>query len=358
MMKKQFTFYMSGILLCCFCPLQAQDSVTVDFTGMTPHVGQYLYLRVVNTANDSEVARTSTYISSPAFSLSVAGTMPGNSYDVDFFADLNKNGKYDAPPADHAWRIPINNVTGDTTLSFAHNTSFTDIMWPHAIMVDFSAMTPHVGEYLYLSLMDMTTGMEVERKKMFLTGPDFNVSFIGITPGDAYNIDFFADHNKNGHYDAPPADHAWRISLDSVLGDTTISFVHNTNFTDIMWSHELTIDFSNMTPHVGEYLYLSLMDKTTGMEMERKKMFLTGPDFNVTFMGITPGDGYQVDFFADHNKNGHYDAPPADHAWRITLDTVMGDTTINFVHNTNFTDIMWSHELTIDFSNMSVKLVL
>ena len=56
--------------------------------------------------------------------------VPGNSYNIDFFADLNGNRMYDKPPTDHAWRLQLMNVMGDTTLSFTHNTSFTDIGLP------------------------------------------------------------------------------------------------------------------------------------------------------------------------------------------------------------------------------------
>ena len=106
--------------------------LTMDFKDMTPHVGQLLELRVVNKANDMEVARMKLdAIPGPDFMLKVPGIEPGNSYMVDFFADMNGNKVYDTPPADHAWRLDLDNVTGDTTLTFTHNTNFTDIMWPY-----------------------------------------------------------------------------------------------------------------------------------------------------------------------------------------------------------------------------------
>jgi hypothetical protein len=48
-------------------------------------------------------------------------------------------------------------------------------------------------------------------------------------------VDFYADHNGNGVYDPPPADHAWRLELNDVAGDSELDFTHNTNFTDIQW---------------------------------------------------------------------------------------------------------------------------
>jgi hypothetical protein len=49
----------------------------------------------------------------------------------------------------------------------------------------------------------------------------------------SYMLDFWADLNGNGTYDAPPVDHAWRIMLAGTAQDSTIAFTHNTNFTDI-----------------------------------------------------------------------------------------------------------------------------
>ncbi|MBX9641267.1 MAG: T9SS type A sorting domain-containing protein, partial [Mycobacteriaceae bacterium] len=67
-----------------------------------------------------------------------------------------------------------------------------------------------------------------------VTAATFDISSWKIKPGLSYKIDFYADHNKNGTYDAPPIDHAWRISLDKVVSDTIVNFAHNTTFTDIL----------------------------------------------------------------------------------------------------------------------------
>jgi hypothetical protein len=139
-------------------------------------------------------------------------------------------------------------------------------------------------------------------------------------------------------YDAPPADHAWRLELNDVMGDTTLVFPHNTGFTDIMWKNKLTVQFMNMNPHVGQDFHLEVNDKETG-ENIREMDTVAAVDFMISVYGIEIGKSYDVDFYADHNGNGIYDAPPADHAWRMELIEVMGDTTLMFTHNTNFTDI-------------------
>jgi hypothetical protein len=340
-MKKNFTQFFVSVL-CFFYSIgvQSQDTAKINFSGMTPHVGQTLYLRVVDIATNSEVGRTSVPISSAAFSVNIAGIMAGNSYNVDFFADHNKNRKYDAPSVDHAWRETINNVAGNTTIAFAHNTSFTDILWPHAITVALTNMTPHAGQNLYIALKDKTTGMETTRKKMPITMANFNVTLQEAVPGNSYDVDFFADHNKNGRYDAPPADHAWRLSVNSLVGDSTVAFVHNTNFTDIAWMYLLTVNFTGLTPHLGQLFKFYLRDQINGSFIDSATVNpIATAGFSLQSWKIMPGSSYNVDFYADHNGNGMYNAPPVDHAWRMQLSNVMSDTALNFAHNTNFTDI-------------------
>jgi hypothetical protein len=95
-------------------------------------------------------------------------------------------------------------------------------------------MTPHVGEKLTLYLNQPSTNAYLDTIVVNpVTGATFDISSYEIKPGSSYHIDFYADHNKNGVYDAPAADHAWRIALDNVAGDTIVNFAHNTNFTDI-----------------------------------------------------------------------------------------------------------------------------
>ena len=206
--------------------------LTVNFTAMTPHVGQTLWLAVIDKATMMEIGRVKT-TAAQTFSIEVPGIEVGKSYWVDFFADHNKNSAYNAPPADHAWRLPLDNVTGNSVIDFVHNTTFTDIAWKTKLTLRFTAMTPHVGQKLTLFVRD-NMGLDMDNVVVpSVAVPNFDVLSWAIKPGMSYNLDFYADHNKNGVYNAPPADHAWRIALDNVKSDTIVSFVHNTSFTDI-----------------------------------------------------------------------------------------------------------------------------
>jgi hypothetical protein len=118
--------------------------LTVQFADMTPHIGQKLELRLINKNDLLELYRTAVDpISGAEFNTVLDGLKDGGSYYVDFYADLNENGQYDAPPVDHAWRLNIDNVDGTTEiLKFNHNTDFTDIGWPTGIVNHFQNGLP------------------------------------------------------------------------------------------------------------------------------------------------------------------------------------------------------------------------
>ena len=105
----------------------------------------------------------------------------------------------------------------------------------------------------------------------------------------------------------------------------------------------LTINFSDMNPHVGQDLWLRVEDAASGDELFRGSEVVTA-SFSMVVPGIETGNDYLVEFYADHNGNGRYDAPGDDHAWSLEVNDVDGNETIDFIHNTNFTDtIEWKH---------------
>jgi plastocyanin len=318
--------------------LDEEFMLTVVFSGMNPHIGQDFWLAVIDKNSGMEVGRVHTAAEAD-FSVEIAGIESGSSYKVDFWADHNGNGMYDAPPTDHAWRLELDDVEGDATLMFAHNTDFTDIMWRNLLTLEFSGMNPHIGQDFWLAVVDKNSEIEVGR--IYATAEiDFSLQVAGIVPGSSYNVDFWADHNGNGMYDAPPTDHAWRLELDNVEGDTTLMFAHNTNFTDIVWRNKLTVEFSGMNPHIGQMFALYVVNAGDGAIQDSVIVEeITEADFTVDSYIILPGNSYFINFFADFNDNGIYDAPPVDHAWQLMLENVAGDTTLTFMHNTEFTDI-------------------
>jgi len=110
-----------------------QHKLTLNFKGMTPHIGQLMEIRIVEIDRSLEVGRTKAVIGLDEFSVDLYVLMPGKSYQVDFYADFSFNGSYDAPPTDHAWRLTTGQVNDDTELDFTHNITFTDIDFPQPI---------------------------------------------------------------------------------------------------------------------------------------------------------------------------------------------------------------------------------
>ncbi|RME02158.1 MAG: hypothetical protein D6814_00130, partial [Calditrichaeota bacterium] len=335
---------------------QAHVKLKVNFTGMNPHVGQKFELRVVSKRTRMEVGRTSlASIPGPDFDVQLEESIEaGESYWIDFYADLNQNGLYDAPPTDHAWRLNLDEVQGDTTLTFAHNTNFTDIDWVYLLTVSLTNMNPHLNQKFELRVVDVASGHEIGRFRRFsLATPDFMAEIPGLRIGHTYSVDFYADLNQNGQYDAPPTDHAWRLMAENVQGDTQLDFAHNTNFTDIGWVYEAILQLSNMNPHLGQKFEARVIDLFNMKEVGRASLdAIVVPDFQVSIPGVVPGHSYWIDFYADLNQNGLYDSPPTDHTWREQFDA-SGDATVQFTHNTNFTDTGWDYLFTLNLKNMN-----
>jgi hypothetical protein len=342
------TFFSSMMVLLFIIQLTVlaspqHENVTINFTNMSPHINQNLYLRIVDKSTLKESDRTFVLISSASFSVTLPAVDVGGSYFVDFFADVNSNAKYDAPPTDHAWRINLNNAAGNDTLNFTHNTSFTDIKWQNILTVNFSGMTPHIGQMLEIKLENSTLEKEIGRIKIpAIASASFPVQIIGlIEPGD-YSIEFYVDLNGNGIYDAPPTDHAWKIGFNYTGGNAEVNFAHNATFSDIQWKYLLTVNFTAMTPHVGQQFELRLVKVENQEEAGRVTLpAILVPNFTVYVPGFDLNKDYNIDFYADLNGNGSYNVPPVDHAWRLNFNSSTGDFLSNFSHNANFTDIQW-----------------
>ncbi|MAT56068.1 MAG: hypothetical protein CMN32_16475 [Saprospirales bacterium] len=345
---------LAGLLLAGFPSVNGQ-TVQLNLTGMTPHVGQKFEARLVDKATLREVDRTKVDpIGAADFSITLTGEM-GGSYYLDFYADLNQNGTYDAPPVDHAWRMDADNLAmGVNNFDFAHAGNFTDIEWRHTITMNFTGMTPHVGQMLEIRVRDINqTGREVGRVTISaIEQADFSVTLPFVIPGRSYFLDFFADLNQNGQYDAPPMDHAWREMVSEATGDMEVDFMHAANFTDIGESGLLRVNFSGMNPHVGQLLELRVINSSTGAEVERHRRMIVQPDFAVEIPGVQPGENYDVDFYADLSQNGLYDAPPMDHAWQESFTASGGTDEINFSHNASFSDIEWKYLFTLEAEDM------
>ena len=319
------------------------STLTVNFSGMNPHIGQQLMLRVYDKNDMKEVGRTSITVSE-IFTITLDVLLAGHNYNIDFFADHNGNGYYDSPNIDHAWRIELNDAQGSDIVDFSHNTNFIDIEWPNLLIINFTGMTPHIGQLLEIRVEDDLTSKEVGRKRIeFIPGESFSVELPGIETNKEYNIEMYADLNKNGIYDAPPIDHAWEVKFTNTTGDFTVDFAHNTTFKDIGWKYLYTLNFVDLAPHVGQLLEMRVVRNDNSEEVSRASVIVPSATFSIAIPQIEMDHDYNVEFYADHNGNQTYDAPPTDHAWRLTFNSTTGNFVQNFIHNTNFVDIGWTN---------------
>ena len=104
-------------------------SLHATFAEMGAHLGNYFELKVVDADNNELIHQeTVNSLANADFDFVIMHKLEsGGNYNLDFWADLNRNGSYDAPPTDHAWRVPLTGVINNVTSSFTHNTTFTDI---------------------------------------------------------------------------------------------------------------------------------------------------------------------------------------------------------------------------------------
>lgn len=312
-------------MLCAFSQAVAQSKHIVEVTQnvFTPNELEIIAGDTVEWINSDGYhnvnGTTETYPSNPES----FGNSPGNGWTYSYVFTIP--GEYDYQCDPHVG------------LGMVGKIAVKEADEKYMLTINFTGMNPHIGQNLWLAVIDKNSGMEISRVDTIVE-ENFMVHVDGIENGMSYNVDFYADHNQNGMYDAPPTDHAWRLELEDVMGDTTLNFVHNTNFTDIIWQNRLTVHFTGMNPHVGQDFWVGLVDQESGNLTDSIET-TASVDFMVHFNGIENGMSYHVNFYADHNQNGMYDAPPTDHAWRLELENVMGDTTLTFAHNTNFTDI-------------------
>jgi len=98
-----------------------------------------------------------------------------------------------------------------------------------------SFLAAHGGQVFGLRVANAWTGENID--EFFLdeiVTDSFTVSFEKILNGGyVYYIDAYADYNNNKRYDVPPDDHAWRIVVEKVLSDTTITLMHTSSWVDV-----------------------------------------------------------------------------------------------------------------------------
>lgn len=321
-------------------------NLSITFSDMDPHVGQDLYIRVIDKGSRREVVRMDMPEITSSFAVQIEDVIViGHSYHVEFFVDANDNGVYDDPPTDHSWTADVDDAAGNETINFAHNTNFDTLDWHYRVHLHLSDFSVHVGQWFEVILSESDTRREIDRRILpFLPASNYTVDLTGIGGSGSYRLDFFADADNNGIYSGAGLDHSYSAAANSDGNDVDVNFAHNTNFQQLDWTYNTTVYLHEMDPHIGQQFGLRVIDSSTGLQNGFELIdALELPDFSVTVGRALPGAVVrQIDMYADLNGNMQYDAPPSDHAWRILNEGTVGNQVVNFHHNTDFTDINWS----------------
>ena len=112
-------------------PREIGADFRMTFTGMSPHANQLLEVMVIEVESGRAVGLyRNPSLKSANFEVVIPGIIDpdGVVYRLEFYADLNMNGRYDGPPADHTWVIPfIEAGPNGVSATFAHGTNFANL---------------------------------------------------------------------------------------------------------------------------------------------------------------------------------------------------------------------------------------
>jgi mono/diheme cytochrome c family protein len=108
-------------------PASGPFALTLASAAFAPHNTQTVYAAVVRTGDGMVVAGPELrVVQSGAFSFSFGTVLdPGQSYSVEYFADLDASASCTA--ADHKWSVPVGAASADVTLSVTHDAAQTDV---------------------------------------------------------------------------------------------------------------------------------------------------------------------------------------------------------------------------------------
>ncbi len=216
----------------------AYNDLLIDLTTFVAHVNQLMEFRVVDSATGTLATKIMVDpLPAADFQYLVPSSVPPGNFQLDFYADLSGNRLYDPNPTDHEWSKPIPPVG---TVSFTHDAGFTSIGAAAPVeglnfIINFTGMTPHVGQLLELRLIDDSTGNVVGAYRLGqVPTANFTLAIPGVVDaGTTYRAEFYADFNLSGTYDVPPVDHAWSVKGTADAAGLAIDFAHNVDFTDI-----------------------------------------------------------------------------------------------------------------------------
>ena len=101
---------------------------TLTLSGYGPHAGQKVEFKVTDLDASTSLKTSGTVATDGKLTLVIQNAVGASGrYNFDWYADLNGNGVYNAPPTDHAWRRAVNGNSSGATVNHDHDTNWTDI---------------------------------------------------------------------------------------------------------------------------------------------------------------------------------------------------------------------------------------
>lgn len=112
-------------------PREIGGDFRMQFSDMTPHLGQLLEVMVIEVESGRTVGMYRTpSLESSDFEITIPGVIDpeGIVYRVEFYADFNGNGSYDDPPTDHTWVLEfVESGANGLDAEFSHGTDFAQL---------------------------------------------------------------------------------------------------------------------------------------------------------------------------------------------------------------------------------------
>jgi hypothetical protein len=212
-------------------------------------------------------------------------------------------------------------------------------------------MAPHPTQLFEFRIVDASNRVQTRGLLDPLGEQDVTIHVpVGVPQiGGPYRLDFYADMNDTRSFDGIGSgtmnDHAWRIPLEpstkhgrtvAVAGDDmTVTFLHDTVFTDIDTSVDGTPGKPGDTGLNATVNFVKLPASYQGVQIEarianadtgRTVGFYRFPQskaspFEAVIPGVVEGNvEYRISIYVDVNGNGEYDNPSTvgpDKAWCV-----------------------------------------
>lgn len=218
------------------------QALNLSLSGFDEHVGQRTEIYVTDSSN--LLWTSAIYDPLPAGTLDL--TLPGSlstqrNYNCSIWIDENKNGMHDMSPMDPNWVMPVgmngmmsmmhnDNDTNFNPMNFGRGGRSGDFMFN--VVGGLDAMD--VGMTFEVRVIDVPSGRTIGVYHLAIPALTFSITIPKIINASTYRVDCYMDENMNGHYDAPPVDHAWRRTV-TVTGtnDLMMNFTHDMDYTDV-----------------------------------------------------------------------------------------------------------------------------